>query len=48
MGCVGWGGGGGSRSPCPVGTNLHNNMLAQGTVTNEDNDNDVGLHEYSC
>ena len=23
---------------------LHNNTLAQGTVTNDD----VGLHEYSC
>ena len=25
--------------------NLHNNMLAHSTVTNDD---DVGLHEYSC
>ena len=25
---------------------LYNNMLAQGTVTNDDDD--VGLHEYSC
>ena len=25
---------------------LHNNTLAHGTVTN--NEDDVGLHEYSC
>ena len=30
-----------------VQTSLHNNMLAHGTVTNNDDDN-VGLHEYSC
>ena len=32
--------------PTEIGKYLHNNMLAHGTVTNDDDD--VGLHEYSC
>ena len=33
------------KSACSI-FNLHNNMLAHSTVTKDDDD--VGLHEYSC
>ena len=30
---------------CTGPASLHDNMLAHGTVTNDDGDDDVGLHE---